>query len=89
MQKLIVNSATHGTREILLDDEDYDRFSKLRWNIQCDHQNKGKYYITNSINKKVVKLHREILSGYVKVIHINGNEFDNRRSNLKGLGKKS
>lgn len=64
-------------RFFLIDKEDYPIVSQYKWCL--DHDN----YIVN----KEIKLHnfvydKEISNGYI-IDHINGNPFDNRKSNLR------
>lgn len=69
---------------VLIDDEDYELVSKYTW---CNMQ--GRYmhaYIPGSGHRgKFVRMHRLILDAPqgVLVDHINGNGFDNRKSNLR------
>lgn len=68
----------------VVDDEDFDRFSRYRW---CLH---GDGYAARGYNRegkvRIVKLHHEILGipelGR-EVDHINGDKLDNRKCNLR------
>lgn len=73
-------------KEILLDDSDYDYFSKFKWYLQ--YSGKNVYAQTKILVGGVFRttyLHRLITdcpTGMV-VDHINGNGLDNRRENLR------
>ena len=64
----------------LVDDEDYDKLTKFPWCISGS----GKYAVRRK-NGKVVYMHREILAASKgkSIDHANGNQLDNRRSNLR------
>jgi hypothetical protein len=69
--------------EVILDDEDYERFKNVSWRMHS-----GGYAVRSAyINKKnlSIRMHREIVGAkpgeYVD--HINLNKLDNRRSNLR------
>lgn len=64
----------------LVNDEDFIRLNKYRW-----HQH-GKGYAHAHINKKAVYMHRLILHLFDSKIHtdhINHNELDNRKENIR------
>lgn len=69
---------------VLIDQEDYEKFSKHTWWIDYRKTNK---YCRSIINGKYIYLHRFILgldSSDKRVVdHINNNGLDNRQSNLK------
>lgn len=75
--------------EVLIDDEDYELFSKYKWFI-----NKQGYlhtYIYINKKRKWILYHRLTLGlTDPKIItdHINRNRLDNRRCNLRVCGKK-
>ena len=64
--------------EILLDLEDLNKFA-----FKSAHLSNG--YLTLTINKKDVKLHRLVMNASqdMYVDHINGNILDNRKENLR------
>lgn len=76
---------TSKHEEILVDDEDYERVSKVPWHIT------GRGYVCHSFYKDgkryYVRLHRFLLNveyGDERMVdHINGIKTDNRRSNLR------
>lgn len=41
MKIIYVNSEKHGLKEILVDDEDFDDLSKLKWHV---YKNKRNFY---------------------------------------------
>lgn len=85
MKIIEVESKTHGKLQILLDDEDYEVYSKFTWTINKKYST---FYAQREIiGRKVVLLHREICKltfgdGFV-VDHINHNGLDNQKSNLR------
>jgi hypothetical protein len=86
MVKLIVKG-----REVLIDDEDYERVTHYSWRF--DNHGYPKTQITQKINtdKKriIIRLHRFILNltnkDKILIDHINGNILDNRKSNLRSV----
>ena len=70
-----------NNREVTIDDEDFDRVSRITWYI--DQAN----YVRHKDRKWQESLHRFILgvSGPCdyEIDHINGNGLDNRRCNLR------
>jgi len=76
--------------EVLLDDEDFERISSIKWNPLHTH---GKTYFSHTYNKSKFRekrihilLHREVFGEIPKgmvVDHINGNPFDCTRSNMR------
>ena len=83
MKKIITSSGL----AILLDNEDYDRFSKWTW-YAYKHRRQPRYAYRLEINNGITKkffLHKEIMncSSGQAIDHINGNEHDNRKSNLR------
>jgi len=75
--------------DIIIDDEDYEKFSKYTWWI--NHYKYNKKYCASHINingKQIgLKLHRFLLgleNGDKRMInHIDGNGLNNKRSNLE------
>jgi len=79
MSKEIV--LTRGMKAIV-DDEDYDAVSSMKWHVQVD--SRGKIYSATDVLGSTVYLHRFLMGdGCDKVDHINGNTLDNRRCNLR------
>jgi hypothetical protein len=67
--------------EALVSDEDYERFRVFRWHRQKTGRRR---YVYRSEGGHTVYMHREIVVGFREVDHINGNELDNQRENLRG-----
>lgn len=71
--------------KVLIDDEDYEMVSSLRWRVVPKNTSGQVYFMTWHENKRI-RLHRFILGQKNKNIfvdHINGNTLDNRKSNLR------
>lgn len=71
-------------KSALIDEEDYNRVSKINWSIS-KARGHTKDYIRGYYNGNRVYLHRFIMNFPVgmSVDHINGNTFDNRKYNLR------
>jgi hypothetical protein len=91
MKTLTIESKTHGTHHVLLDDEDYDRVvAEGKWCIGKD-RSRGVFYVRRATpadengKQKAILLHRFIMDApRGKVIdHINGDGRDNRKENLR------
>lgn len=85
MPVLIIDSPTHGTKELLFDEEDSSLVYSYTWYIfknQADNFYAKSW--TPSINKKRTRITlHTLLTGFNFVDHINGNGLDNRRINLR------
>lgn len=66
----------------LVDDEDYEKLNKYRWNIGS-----GYLYSSKRVGKRTIKttLHKIILSAPdgMDIDHIDGNKWNNQKSNLR------
>lgn len=90
MNKIIIESKTYGTHEILLDDEDCDRVDRFgSWHLAVDRRAKKRgierYNIKCHKTGKWFWLKRFILGitdPHLSVCHVNGDKLDFRRSNL-------
>jgi len=69
----------------LIDDEDYDLLSKIKWCAKPRRSLSGGHYACKTIKPNQVYLHRFILNAQKGEIvdHINGDGLDNRRCNLR------
>ena len=96
MKILTIESPTHGTHHVLLDDDDYDRvIAEGKWYIYRDttsfRLNREVFYVRRSTprdengKQKKIHLHRFIMDAPKgKVVdHINGDGRDNRKENLR------
>ena len=83
MKEIII----HGDRRVLLDDEDYERVKDMKWS--AIFTGRRAYIVTSGLNEKgrrtTIYLHRLLMNPAPGecVDHINGDTFDNRRSNLR------
>ena len=89
MKTLTIESKTHGTHHVLLDDEDYDRVvAEGKWHIHKD-PHRGVFYVKRNTyengKQRAIHLHRFIMDAPKgKVVdHINGDGRDNRKENLR------
>jgi len=98
MKKIIIESKTYGTHEVLLDDEDYEWAKEYNWHLNIQRNETAivpKYYARRRIGldatgkQKNILLHREILKPIKRQVtdHINGNTLDNRKENLRMCDK--
>lgn len=69
----------------LVDDEDYDLLSEMKWCAKPRRSLSGGHYACKTIKPDQVYLHRFILNAQKGDIvdHINGDGLDNRRCNLR------
>jgi len=76
--------------KVIFDDEDYEKFKSLNWNIgnSSRHKKTNKFYVRHGKNikgkVKYLYLHRAIMNtlpGFV-VDHLNGNGLDCRKVNM-------
>lgn len=90
MQILEINSKKHGYFKVILDDEDFEKISRLgktnKWCARvCKDRHNLVYFQKRLSNQKLIELHRFIM-GFPKgqtVDHINGDTLDNRKKNLR------
>jgi hypothetical protein len=67
-----------GEKECLIDDADYELFSKYKWRVTTEN------YVLTTIKRRTVFLHRLLFGEPAGVVdHINSNPLDNRRCNLR------
>lgn len=86
MKKIKISSGY----ECILDDDDYDKFSKFNWFASKKRSGiyvyrSQRYGIRKENKRLTIYLHREIMNAkkYDYVDHINGNTLDNRKQNLR------
>lgn len=89
MTKMALIGEAWGEQTILLDEEDYDRVAQFTW---CVIRRGLLLHAMRKVNDYSLFMHRYIL-GLVpadgKIVdHINGNGLDNRRENLRIVGKR-
>lgn len=80
--KLIILPCGRATK---VDDDDFDRYSRLRWRSGRADQTSDKYYAHTYGGGREIYLHRLVMGeplGYL-VDHRNGDGLDNQRANLR------
>jgi len=73
----------------IVDDEDYAELSKHKWHASV--QKSGIVYAARKVGRKNIKMHRVLFDDIPEdklVDHINHNQLDNRRENLRLVTKK-
>ena len=89
IKEIVVKSHVHGIKNILVDEEDYDKISSYKWWIKGDGK---RFYAVTTVHisgtkkSKKLRMHRllfDLPDSSIKIDHINGNGLDNRRSNLR------
>lgn len=73
---------------VLIDDEDFERISKIKWTCYGIRGHNLKPYIvsTSLVDGKISALHRVVMGLHktdLEIDHINGDTLDNRKSNLR------
>lgn len=73
---------------VLVDDEDFEYLNKFKWNL-CHGYAQRFGRITEDFYRKSMLMHREIIhaSKGIQVDHINHDQLDNRKSNLRLVTK--
>lgn len=82
---------TNSEKQVLIDEEDYDRVKDYGWYLVKNGKYKTKLAIKASLKGKLatqnkkINIHRMIMNAPKnKVVdHVNGNVFDNRKENLR------
>lgn len=89
MKRIIINSNKYGNHIVFVDDEDFDRLSKIKWCIHKDKRRKDFYAWSNireSGKHGIIKMHRFLLGitdPKVLVDHIDRNTLNNQKKNLR------
>lgn len=94
MKKILLKSNKYGNKEVLIDDEDYNKLIQFTWSLNFDKNN---FYARHkpSINKDpkriAIRMHRMILNldkdDQRLVDHIDHNGLNNQKSNLRICNK--
>ena len=85
-----ITSPKHGTKEVLIDSEDFYKLKDYNWFIEKNYKSNNIYVSAYENNNKPQKrskisLHRTIVNAPAGMVvdHINHNTLDNRKSNLR------
>lgn len=81
-----IQNNLYGNCDCLIDLEDVEKVKNLFWNIRYDKRHpKCLPYVESHKNNKRIHLHRYIMNcpNNMVVDHINGNNLDNRKNNLR------
>jgi len=88
--EMIVNSPKYGEFKVLIDDEDFEKYSKIRWRARNNHGSNMFYiasyvYVEGTKKRKNIELGRYLLDAQKGEIidHINRDTLDNRKCNLR------
>lgn len=78
---------TSRGKQVLIDDEDFDRINKLSWSITSQ----GYATAWNKGTGGLVLMHRVINNTPDGLVtdHVNGNKLDNRRANLRSVDRRA
>lgn len=87
MKKIIVNSKTHGIKEILVDDQDYNWLNSFNWTV-VNHKHTFYARMHKTVNGKHIKVYmHRLLLGLTKFSekgdHIDHNGLNNQRNNIR------
>lgn len=88
---LVINNSNKGRFTILISTDDYEKCSKLKWNVQViKYKDSETTYVYSSNNGKHTLLHRFILGITDDDVgdHINGDTLNNKRDNLRRCSHK-
>lgn len=83
MKTITIISKTHGTHEVMVDDEDYDRVIKIKWHIRKE---RNVFYVASTILRKSILMHRFILGvtdPKIQVDHKDRDGRNNQRFNIR------
>lgn len=85
MKIIYIKSKKHGIKEVLVDDEDYNRVNEFKWHILYDKDNPD-YYCVFRRNKGVTEyLHRFVMNAKKgeMIDHRDCNPLNNQKHNLR------
>jgi hypothetical protein len=84
---LLINSPTHGLKEVYIDSEDKEKVSQYHWNVCKRPRPENTFNVVTPKNDELdsTLLYRLIMNAPNKltVDHIDGNELNNRKNNLR------
>lgn len=87
MKILQINSPKYGIKDVLLDDEDYEKVIKLRWHLKrCKDNFYVNYTKGKGKNRIAFFLHRFImnaLNSLLEIDHKDKNPLNNQKTNLR------
>lgn len=84
---LLINSPTHGLKEVYIDTEDKEKVQKYHWNVSKRKRPENTFNVVTPKNNELdsTLLYRYIMevSKELNVDHRDGDPFNNRKSNLR------
>ena len=84
---LFINSPTHGLKEVYIDTEDKEKVSKYHWNVSKRTRPENTFNVVTPKNDELdsTLLYRYIMNAPkdMNIDHRDGNELNNRKSNLR------
>lgn len=84
---LLINSPTHGLKEVYIDTEDKEKVSKYHWNVSKRERPKNTFNVVTPKNDELdsTLLYRLIMNApkNMNVDHRDGNPLNNIKSNLR------
>ena len=84
MKQIQLNSLTSNLKFALIDDEDLEKVSKLNWHIYDNRKGYVRAWVgTSRKDRRYIYMHHLIMNTTEMLDHIDGNTFNNQKSNLR------
>lgn len=89
MKTIVINSPKYGIKKILIDDIDFSHVKKLTWTLKRSRKHGfsiaawfPSFKKSFSLARYIAKVHLDIS---IKIVHIDGNPFNNTRKNIQKI----